>query len=48
MKLSFFKKLLFVLPGFGLLFVNKNIAFVYLIVLFALFAFLEYGPRKAK
>jgi len=35
------------LPGFGLLFVNKNVAFVYLIVLFAIVAFLQYGQRKA-
>ena len=48
MKLSFLQKLLFALPGFGLLFVDKNIAFVYLIVLFSILTFLEYGPWKAK
>ena len=47
-KLSFFQKFLFALLGFGLLFVNKNVAFVYLIVLFSIIAFLEYGQRKAK
>ena len=47
MKVSLLQKLLFALPGFGLLFVNKNAAFGYLIVLFAILAFLEYGQRKA-
>jgi len=48
MKLSIIQKLLFVLIGFGLLFINKNIAFVYLIIFFAIISFLEYGKRKAK
>jgi len=48
MKLSIFQKLLFVLFGFGLLFINTKVAFIYLIVFFAIIAFLEYGQRKAK
>ena len=48
MKFSLLQKLLLTLPGFGLLFVNKNIAFVYLIVLFAIMAFLEFRRKEAK
>ena len=47
-KISIFQKLLFVLFGFGLLFINIKVAFIYLIVFFAIIAFLEYGQRKAK
>lgn len=48
MKLSIFQKILFLLVGFGLLFVNKNVAFVYLIIFCSILAFLEYGQGKAK
>ena len=48
MKLSFFQKLLFALVGFGLLWVNKNVALVYLIVFFSIVAFWEYNERKTK
>jgi len=46
MKLSFFQKLLFSLLGFGLLWVNKNVALVYLSIFFSIVAFLEYRQAK--
>jgi len=48
MKISIIQKILFVLLDFGLLFVNKNVAFVFLIIFFSIIAFSEYKERKAK
>ncbi len=48
MKLSILQKLLFVLIGFGLLFVHTTAAFVYLVVFFSIIAVSEYRLKVQK